>query len=76
MKSTIPAKQTLKDLGIQKPFDDEDADFPPLFPVVCVSDVLHQATVAIDEKGTEASAATAILIARTTSAPVEPPPKW
>jgi len=43
------------------------------FDNVYVSDVLHQATVAVDEKGTEASAATAIILAGTTSAVIEPP---
>ena len=77
VKSSVPAAQTLKDLGMKTPFDDLNAEFPKLvsdvYPVVYISDVLHQATVAIDEKGTEASAATAIIVAGTTSAQVDPP---
>jgi len=77
LKSTVPATLTLKALGMQTPFDRDAARFPklmtPLFDNVYVSSVLHQATVAIDEKGTEASAATAIVVAGTTSVVVDPP---
>jgi serpin B len=65
LDSALPAVEALKALGIQTAFDPNRAEFPPLtsavYPRVYVSDVLHQATVAIDEKGTEASAATAIV---------------
>jgi serpin B len=77
VKSSVPATQTLKDLGMKAPFDSSNAEFPKLvseqYPVVYITDVLHQATVAIDEKGTEASAATAIIFAGASSAPIEQP---
>jgi len=79
LQSTVMATPTLKALGMQTPFSSVDADFPklksPLFDRVYISDVLHQATVAIDEKGTEASAATAIVLSGVSSAPTEPPPQ-
>ena len=65
VQSVIPASQALKSLGVVTAFDKLLAQFPafasPLYDNVFISDVLHQATVAIDEKGTEASAATAIV---------------
>jgi serpin B len=77
VKSTVPAAETLQQLGMLTPFDAEKAQFPG-FPSaqhdnIYVSDVLHQATVAVDEKGTEASAATAIIITGTSSAIIDPP---
>jgi serpin B len=65
VKSVVPAAATLRSLGVVTAFDEVLARFPafasPLYDNVFVSDVLHQATVAVDEKGTEASAATAIV---------------
>lgn len=63
----------LKQLGLQLAFDPGQADFSamtteaPLF----VSDVVHQAVIAVDEAGTEAAAATAVVM-DLTAAPVEP----
>ena len=77
LKSTVPAKQVLASLGMVAPFDRAAAQLPGFPPGpyynIYVSDVLHQATVAVDDKGTEASAATAIVVAGTTSAAVDPP---
>lgn len=66
VKSVIPASKALKSLGVVTAFDETSAQFPafasPVYDNVFISDVLHQATVAIDEKSTEASAATAIVL--------------
>jgi serpin B len=80
LKSVVPALETLKSMGVVTAFDENDAQFPafasPKFDNVYVKDVFHQATVSIDEKGTEASAATAIVFEGTISSVEEPqPPK-
>lgn len=82
LKSVVPAMATLHTLGMSTPFSEGAAKFPkltsPRFPTVYISDVLHQATVSIDEKGTEASAATAIIfggISSVIDTPPPPPPK-
>jgi serpin B len=53
----------LRDLGVTAPFDTktdfEPMSTDPLVQPLRLSDVLHQATVTIDERGTEAAAATA-----------------
>ena len=78
VKSVVPAAEVLKALGVVTAFDKDAASFPAfaseVFDNVYVSDVLHQATVAIDEKGTEASAATAIVLAGLTSS-IDPEPR-
>ena len=78
VKSVVPAADVLKSLGVVTAFDKHLASFPAfasdVFENVYVSDVLHQATVAIDEKGTEASAATAIVLAGLTIGLDDPEP--
>ncbi len=54
----------LKGLGITAPFEEDTSDFEPmtsddLAQPLHLADVLHQATVTVDEHGTEAAAATA-----------------
>lgn len=70
-----PIADVLKGLGVTAPFDTE-TDFAPMSsdPEVeglHVDDVLHQATVTVDEYGTEAAAATAVTMSAT-GAPVDP----
>ena len=56
-------RPALIDLGMRLAFGDR-ADFTPMSPSdpLYVSDVLHQAFVAVDEAGTEAAAATAVVM--------------
>jgi serpin B len=73
MPSSLALKEALVELGMTLPFTG-GADFTgisktikPLF----IDDVFHKTFVAVDEKGTEAAAATAVVM-RTESAMIEP----
>ncbi len=73
-ESKFRLPEPLKALGMQQAFAPGVADFsgmrtPP--PNLVITDVIHQSFVAVDEQGTEAAAATAVIIGET-SAP--PPP--
>jgi serpin B len=59
-------KQPLIDLGMPLAFGD-GADFSPMSPStpLCIDDVYHQTFVAVDESGTEAAAATAVVMRET-----------
>jgi serpin B len=61
----------LKALGMEKAFDPEAADFSGMTrqETLYVSDVIHEAYIAVDEEGTEAAAATAVIM-RATAAPM------
>lgn len=69
----------LKDLGMKNAFNVPrgSADFDGIAPrrpddYLYISGVFHKTFVAIDEKGTEAAAATAVVMARVMLAPTEP----
>jgi len=63
--------EVLQGMGMTEPFDAKKADFSkmttnePLF----ISEVIHKAFVAVDEEGTEAAAATAVLMAAESAMP-------
>ncbi len=72
--ANAPLKDALIGLGMTAAFDDSAADFSAMTTEadLVVTDVLQQVFIAVDEAGTEAAAATAVL-AGVTSAPVDTP---
>ena len=71
--SDLSLRQTLISLGIEAAFDADAADFSAIDGELglSISDVIHSATVAVDEEGTEAAAATAVVFVGT-SGPADP----
>jgi serpin B len=74
LRTRVPLEDTLSALGMPTAFDSTHADFsgmtrqePPH-----ISAVLHETFIAVDEEGTEAAAATAVLVG-TLAAPVAVP---
>jgi serpin B len=62
--ATISLAKELRDLGMVDAFDSEKANFSKMADMpLYVSDVVHQAFVNVDEAGTEAAAATAVVMA-------------
>lgn len=62
---TSSIKTNLEALGMKDPFDASKADFSGMTATepLHIADVLHQAFVGVDESGTEAAAATAVIMA-------------
>jgi serpin B len=76
MRSKFMLSSALKSMGMTSAFS-ETADFSAMSKSedLMISEVVHQAFVDVDEEGTEAAAATAVLVAPTAAPfePVEPP---
>jgi serpin B len=72
--SKFSLRDTLAGMGMRDAFSPGDADFSGMTGnrELFISDVVHKAFVAVDEDGTEAAAATAVIVG-TTSVPTEPP---
>ncbi len=70
-RTNRPLKENLAALGMPTAFDERKADFSGMTAEekLLIDDVLHEAFIAVDEAGTEAAAATAVMM-RTESMPV------
>ena len=68
-ESQFNLSDTLKSMGMADAFEADIADFSGMTGKkdLFISDVIHKAFVAVDEEGTEAAAATAVIM-ETTSA--------
>lgn len=71
---TIPLRENLEALGIKTAFDDPQgsANFDRMSPrkpdkYLAISNVFHKTFIAVDEKGTEAAAATAVVMMELTA---------
>ncbi len=66
-RSQLPLNSTLQDLGMTTAFTPE-ADFSGLSSErLSITDVIHEVFIAVDEEGTEAAAATAVVIGETSA---------
>lgn len=75
IESKLNLNEVLAGMGMPLAFDPEHADFSGITPVddLYVTGVIHQANIDVDEEGTEAAAATGIVMG-ITSMPPEPIP--
>jgi len=73
---STPLKATLQAMGVKRAFDDVNAQFEamaPAPPPLYISNAFHKAFIEVDEKGTEAAAATAVVMAEGGAMPAAPP---
>lgn len=72
-ESKFGLKETLVNMGMVEPFDAYKADFSGMTGVkeLYISDVIHKAFISVDEAGTEAAAATGVVVG-VVSMPPEP----
>ncbi|NXN95721.1 SPB10 protein, partial [Rhinopomastus cyanomelas] len=66
LEENYDLKSTLSSMGLQYAFDPTQADFTGMSvkKELCLSKVIHKAFVEVNEEGTEAAAATGILVMR------------
>jgi len=66
-ESRFALADILAELGMPDAFDAQKADFSGMTgkPDLMISSVLHQATIDVNEEGTEAAAATAVAVSET-----------
>lgn len=62
----VRLREALERLGLKQAFDGERADFSGMRKEkdLCVAEVVHETWIAVDEKGAEATAATAVVMKR------------
>jgi len=77
IETSIELNDILKNAGIIKAFDAFEAEFEKMFDKkdefnMYIDKILHKTYINVDEKGTEAAAVTAIMMAGAASAPTEP----
>ncbi len=74
--ATFSLKEMLSKLGMEIAFDSFSADFSGMYSggLVWIDEVLHQAFVKVDESGTEAAAATAVIMDMDGGMPAMGPP--
>ena len=81
LEATLDLVENLEEMGMPNAFDDKKADFRGMDGLSClvgddecllISDVVHKAFVSVDEAGTEAAAATAVIVGITKSVQEEP----
>jgi len=75
---TVPLGDVLQKMGMMTAFDKPSgsADFDAMAPrkpedYLCISEVFHKTFIELDEKGTEAAAATAVTMMSVAAAPME-----
>ena len=75
--SRLELAPALKELGLTSAFDAKQADFSAMSsePGLFISQVVQKAYIAVDEEGTEAAAATAIVAEAAAEVSQEEPPK-
>ncbi len=75
--SRFSLAKKLAEMGMANAFSPEKADFSGMTTAekLFISDVIHKAFVAVDEKGTEAAAATAVTMMATAMPVPQPEPK-
>jgi serpin B len=71
-RTDLDLKERLRTMGMEVPFEGKAADFSGITQEerLYISAALHKATVTVDEKGTEAAAATAVIMQATSGGPI------
>lgn len=73
LEAGLSLKEPLKKMGMPTAFGEADFTGISTAAPLQIKDVLHKTFVEIDEDGTEAAAATAVIVGERTSAPVDDP---